>query len=462
MTNYLFEVSLLYGFCGLCYLLIKQNTTYQLLRGFLLLSLLMSLVMPFVPAMLQQSVQGLSIQLPLVLVGDISQVETKNIAGVIEWSHIFTLSNLVMLVSCIVFIRLVYNLIKLMMIINRATIKERDGHRLVYSTEVKNPCSLFNYILLPDPLTLTDQELDVIIKHENFHIKFLHSFERVFFEVTNIILWWHPVHYLFRKELALLHEYEVDQAMLNHVQATDYKEILLQLIINPPGLRMTNPFSSNIKKRIIMLNTRKKKSSKVLIPFMGVFMVASLLLIHSCTAQDGELESATLEKKNSEESISYTTEFIDTTYTFNTESMTEEIEIEVKKEIEVFKSPDVMPLFPGCSGSDQEALKACSQNKLLHYVYSNIVYPSEASDNQIEGMVVVKFVVGSNGVIESSEIVRTPGYGLSESVNEMMVKMEEEIRWIPGKHNGKNVNVQYVLPVKFKLSGEEKSKLGIK
>ncbi len=59
------------------------------------------------------------------------------------------------------------------------------------------------------------------------------------------------------------------------------------------------------------------------------------------------------------------------------------------------------------------------------------------------------FVVNSDGKIENVKILRGLGYGLDEEVLRVVNKMPD---WIPGKQNGKEVNVQFNLPVNFNLN----------
>ena len=75
-------------------------------------------------------------------------------------------------------------------------------------------------------------------------------------------------------------------------------------------------------------------------------------------------------------------------------------------------------------------------------------YPALARENEIEGTVVVSFIVTKNGEIENIEIMRDIGAGCGESVLKAMKKLG---KFYPGKHNGRPVSVIYRLPVKFTL-----------
>ncbi|TVQ42135.1 MAG: energy transducer TonB [Saprospirales bacterium] len=123
-------------------------------------------------------------------------------------------------------------------------------------------------------------------------------------------------------------------------------------------------------------------------------------------------------------------------------------------EKEIFQVVEQMPRFPGCedvSESIQER-KACADQKMLEFVYMNIKYPEEARQDSIQGQVVVTFIVSDEGEIVNPRVVRDIGGGCGDEalrVIKLMNEMEE--RWIPGSQRGRNVHVQFNLPVRFTL-----------
>lgn len=120
-----------------------------------------------------------------------------------------------------------------------------------------------------------------------------------------------------------------------------------------------------------------------------------------------------------------------------------------------------MPRFPGCEKMDANAAakKQCADQKLLEFIYSNIKYPEAARLKSVEGMVVVSFIVNHKGAIKNIEILRDPGSGLGAEAKRVVGLMRKlPRRWTPGRHDGKFVNVQYNLPVRFKLGPVKKEK----
>lgn len=76
-----------------------------------------------------------------------------------------------------------------------------------------------------------------------------------------------------------------------------------------------------------------------------------------------------------------------------------------------------------------------------------VVYPPEAMEKQIQGMVVVSGVIDEKGNVISPKVEKGIGYGCDEAA----LKALTATKWVPGVHKGKKVKVRVALPVMFKL-----------
>ncbi len=99
-----------------------------------------------------------------------------------------------------------------------------------------------------------------------------------------------------------------------------------------------------------------------------------------------------------------------------------------------------MPEFPG------------GDIALLQFFGSNIIYPDIAKENDIQGVVVLAFIVEKDGSISNLKIAREIGGGCGEEALRIAKKMPT---WTPGMEEGKPVRVEFKLPVRFALSGDE-------
>lgn len=79
--------------------------------------------------------------------------------------------------------------------------------------------------------------------------------------------------------------------------------------------------------------------------------------------------------------------------------------------------------------------------------YSRLFYPSRAIEDELEGTVIIRALVNSEGRVESTEVVKPLGMGCDESA-EITVRYTE---FIPARLKGRSVNSYTEVTVNFKL-----------
>lgn len=112
---------------------------------------------------------------------------------------------------------------------------------------------------------------------------------------------------------------------------------------------------------------------------------------------------------------------------------------EEKKEEEIFVAVEQPAEFPG------------GQAALMKWLSQNIRYPEAAQQNDIQGRVIVKFVVEKDGSIGQASIVKGVDKDLDREALRVVKKMP---KWQPGKNNGVAVRSYFNLPVTFKLQNQ--------
>lgn len=119
----------------------------------------------------------------------------------------------------------------------------------------------------------------------------------------------------------------------------------------------------------------------------------------------------------------------------------DEIVVEEKKPVEdnkVFTAVEQMPQFPGGDGA------------LMKYIADHLKYPPVAMENNIQGRVVIQFVVTKTGKIGEVKVARSKDPDLDKEAVRVVKTLPD---FIPGKMNGQSVNVWYTLLITFKLQG---------
>ena len=120
-----------------------------------------------------------------------------------------------------------------------------------------------------------------------------------------------------------------------------------------------------------------------------------------------------------------------------------DVVVEVKKPVvdkpeEVFTSVEQMPQFPG------------GDEALMKFLSSHINYPPMAAENNVQGKVILQFVVGTDGRVGEVKIARSVDKDLDKEAVRVVKSLP---KFIPGRQNGQAVPVWYTLPVSFKLQG---------
>ena len=103
--------------------------------------------------------------------------------------------------------------------------------------------------------------------------------------------------------------------------------------------------------------------------------------------------------------------------------------------LESMKAPDKWPSF---QGKDANAFSS--------WVTARLKYPKDALAAHIDGTVLVKFVIGTNGGVQEVEVIE----GVFPSLDAEAVRViKSSPKWKPGIKDGKPIRVTYTHPVIF-------------
>ena len=107
---------------------------------------------------------------------------------------------------------------------------------------------------------------------------------------------------------------------------------------------------------------------------------------------------------------------------------------------EVFVVVEKMPVYPG------------GDEALFRFIYENVRYPAEAKEQGIQGKVILRFMIASDGAVEDITVVR----GVHPLLDAEAIRVMSILPgWTPGTQGGKPVNVWYSVPISFSLSSGE-------
>ena len=118
------------------------------------------------------------------------------------------------------------------------------------------------------------------------------------------------------------------------------------------------------------------------------------------------------------------------------EQVIEEAPAPVEEKVYTIAMVEQKPEFPG------------GEAAMYKWLSDHISYPAQASEEGVQGRVVVEFDVSKTGAIENVRVVRGRHPALDKEAVRLVKSMP---KWQPGRNNGQPVKVTYTLPISFKL-----------
>ncbi|NEN23616.1 M56 family metallopeptidase [Cryomorpha ignava] len=281
------------------------------------------------------------------------------------------------------------------------------------NSELKSPASFFNTIIWSENIDSSSSQW--IKDHELVHIREKHSIDLLILRFFEAVCWFNPLTYLLRHSLEATHEFRADEVVAKkHGDTKLYSKILLSQAMDISPNVLAHQFSKTklLKRRIMMLNKQSRRKLAYTKYLALIPILAAAFILNACTDEQSE---APMTRENVQE------------------AKTESSKIEGT---DVYQTADEMPEYPG------------GQSAMMSYLGDNIEYPEECKKEGVEGTVYLSFVIDTDGKPSDIKAVRSPDERLSANATEVVKKMP---KWKPGKEDGKNVKVQYSLPIKYQL-----------
>lgn len=146
------------------------------------------------------------------------------------------------------------------------------------------PHTFFSFIFLNKTKFESNAIPNEILTHEQTHAKQYHSIDVLFIELLQVVFWFNPLIYLFKKSIKLNHEFLADRAVIEAERDTiNYQNTLLSYLSHESlkkyqSTGMSNAINySSIKKRFTIMKKRTSKKAVVLRTLLLVPLCAVLL-----------------------------------------------------------------------------------------------------------------------------------------------------------------------------------------
>ena len=422
---YLLQVNVgLILFYALYKLVCTRDTFFRSRRFILIVSLVLPFILPFIDVREWLEIRDRVIMLthfdysavlPEIVVGS-EAAETGNRVFVLsEWIGYLYLAGVVVLL-----VRLAVQAFSLYRLIVRMPEKEINGVCIKCLNDPSGPFSFFGWIFM-NPAAVKEDEISEILTHEMAHVKQHHSVDVLLAEMVSICCWMNPFAWLLKREVRLNLEFLADRKVMEAGFATkSYQYHLLGLAYNHKYGLSNNFNFSHLKQRIIMMNKKKSNAAGHIKYALFVLPAFALLVAGniSCSQDASQTEDA------KEEVVAPVS------------PEAKEAPADSTAKEEVFMVAEQMPEFPG------------GMKELLKFLQENVKYPENAMKNNVQGRVIVQFVVEKDGTPTEFKVLRSVDPDLDAEALRVMKAMP---KWKPGMQKGQVVRVKFTVPVSFKL-----------
>lgn len=419
---YLLQVNVgLILFYALYKLVCTRDTFFRSRRFILIVSLVLPFILPLIDVrewlesrdrMIMLTHFDYSAVLPEIVVGS-EAVETGNRVFVLsEWIGYLYLAGVVALL-----VRLAVQAFSLYRLIVRMPEKEINGVCVKCLNDPSGPFSFFGWIFM-NPAAVKEDEISEILTHEMAHVKQHHSVDVLLAEMVSICCWMNPFAWLLKREVRLNLEFLADRKVMEAGFATkSYQYHLLGLACNHKYGLSNNFNFSHLKQRIIMMNKKKSNAAGHIKYALFVLPAFALLVAGNISCSQGASEKQDAKEETvAPDSVAAPTDGV--------------------AKDEVFMVAEKMPEFPG------------GMKELLKFLQDNLKYPENAMKNNVQGRVIVQFVVEKDGTLTEFKVARSVDPDLDAEALRVLQTMP---KWKPGMQRGKIVRVKFTVPVSFKL-----------
>lgn len=276
-------------------LFLERESMYKINRFYLLFSLIFSLIAPLYKIDLPITATETNIS-PELLAFLMQNPELLQQERGINFGDI--LNVIYILVGVIFLVRFIYNLYELMFKIKTEEKIKDQEITYILDLDSNQPYSFWKYIFIPKKqLKSLHQNL---IDHEKAHCIQKHSLDILLIEIFQILFWFNPLIYFYKKSIKLNHEFLADEYVLkrNSDLKTYQHQILDCIATQNPSMMASNFNFILTKKRLLMMtkNTSKRKVKILSFASLPFILSAFVLFSQKSFAQEVEKKAQKVEQ----------------------------------------------------------------------------------------------------------------------------------------------------------------------
>ena len=184
-------------------------------------------------------------------------------------------------ISGALLLRYIMNIIRLIRLKRNKPGYLYDGCQIVLVDNCSPPYSFINTIYINKDDYINGEIRKEILIHEAAHIRQRHSVDILLVEFWQIVFWFNPFLWLYKREIRLNHEYLADRLVINsEIDVQDYQNLMLNAVFRNSSSFLVSGYDYLfIKKRLVMLTKRKSlfriwSKEIILVLMISLFSIA--------------------------------------------------------------------------------------------------------------------------------------------------------------------------------------------
>ena len=396
---YLLEVIVCSGVLAALYsLLIERKVDFLFARMFLLLSVVLSAVIPMVDIPVWEA--AIVPELAQAAVGEVGAEVVAEVTSGFNYTYLLWAVYGVGVALCVG--SFVLQMVNVLRIRRAGQMTRFEGIAVVRSQQNIASFSLFNTRYIGN--STADVDLPTIVAHERSHISHHHSVERVIMEFFKALLWWNPFVWIASRRLVEAHEFEADSDVIG--SGCDAKQYVTTLLKHLFGYspEIANGLHNSLTKKRLKMILKTNSGRYALLRKIAVIPVVGILF---------------------------------TLFSFTTKQAV---------------AQDVPQ-----SNVVEESVEINDYQDFYRWVLMNVQYPAVAREQGLSGSVVASLTIDTDGKVTDVKIVKSDNELFANEVRRVLAKAPD---WKPFVREGKRVEVKYMLPVNFILDDAKTDGLG--
>ena len=290
---------------GFYHLVLGQEKIHHFNRFYLLISIVISFVIPFLNFEIIKVIPVFTNIEPLNNVTIPSEINenviSKNTTPIIETIDYipYILWSFYSIMTFLLFSRFIKNGVKLISKTKSNPVVKYKNAKLVLVDEKTPPHTFLNYIFINFEDYNNRSIEDELLTHELVHVNQKHSLDILFIEFLKVLFWFNPIFIFYKKAIQLNHEFLADDMIVKtYNNIPFYQNLLLQKVNGNQRIYLASNLNYLVTKKRLIMMTKRTSQKIALLKKIAIVPMLSVLIYFFCIEVVSQQKVININSKN--------------------------------------------------------------------------------------------------------------------------------------------------------------------